>query len=135
MLVRLFGIVLFSVLIFINFTFFAFSIGTAILGLIFRYGTRIQALAWGLIPVFQPLSGAFYPLDVLPLPLQWIAYLFPPTFTFEAARYSLVHHTIHWQLFGISLAENILYGIVCMLFFGRMFKKSLDTGQFARNEA
>jgi len=123
------------ILVFINFTIFAFAMGIAMLGLIFRYGTRIQAFAWGIVPIFQPLSAAFYPLNVMPLPLQFIAYLFPPTYTFEAARYSLVYHTINWQLFGISFAENIFYCVVCMLFFGKMFEKSRDTGQFARNEA
>ena len=122
-------------LLFINFTFFAFSMGIAMLGLIFRYGTRIQAFAWGVVPIFQPLSAAFYPVNVMPLPLQFIAYLFPPTYTFEAARYSLLYHTVNWQLFGISFAENIFYCIVCILFFSKMFKKSRDTGQFARNEA
>jgi ABC-type multidrug transport system permease subunit len=118
----------------VNFAFFAFSIGIAMLGLIFRYGVRIQAFAWGVVPIFQPLAAAFYPLDVLPLPLRFIAYLFPPTHTFEAARYSLVYHTVNWQLFGISFAENVFYCVVCILFFNRMFNKSRDTGQFARNE-
>src|SRR5436853_2757453 len=118
-------------LAFINFAFFAFSMGIAILGLIFRYGTRIQAFAWGVVPVFQPLSAAFYPLKVMPLPLQFVAYLFPPTYTFEAARYSLAYHIINWQLFGISFAENIFYCIVCIIFFSKMFEKSRDTGQFA----
>jgi ABC-2 type transport system permease protein len=122
-------------LIFSNFAFFAFSIGIAMLGLIFRFGTRIQAFAWGVVPVFQPLSAAFYPLDVMPFPLQLLAHLFPSTYTFEAARFSLVHHTINWQLFGISFAESILYCIIGILFFSKMFKKSRDTGQFARNEA
>jgi ABC-2 type transport system permease protein len=123
------------ILLFINFAFFAFSMGIAMLGLIFRYGTRIQAFAWGVVPIFQPLSAAFYPVSVMPFPLQFIAYLFPPTYTFEAARYSLVYHTINWQLFGLSFAENILYCVICILFFSKMFKKSRDTGQFARNEA
>ena len=123
------------ILAFINFAFFAFSMGIAMLGLIFRYGTRIQAFAWGVVPIFQPLAAAFYPVSVMPLPLQFVAYLFPPTYTFEAARYSLVYHTVNWQLFGISFAENIFYSVVCMLFFSRMFRKSRDTGQFARNEA
>jgi ABC-2 type transport system permease protein len=123
------------ILVFINFTFFAFSVGIAMLGLIFRYGTRIQAFAWGVVPIFQPLSAAFYPVNVMPPPLQFIAYLFPPTYTFEAARYSLVHHTVNWQLFGISFAENIFYCFFCIIFFSRMFRKSRDTGQFARNEA
>src|SRR5262249_33697423 len=108
--------VLSLILTFTNFAFFAFSMGIAVLGLIFRYGTRIQAFAWGLVPVFQPLSAAFYPLNVMPLPLQFIAYFFPPTYTFEAARYSLVYHTVNWQLLGISFAENIFYSIVCILF-------------------
>jgi ABC-2 type transport system permease protein len=123
------------ILSFINFAFFAFSMGIAMLGLIFRYGTRIQAFAWGVVPIFQPLSAAFYPIGVMPFPLQLVAYLFPPTYTFEAARYSLVYHTINWQLFGISFAENIFYCAICILFFSTMFKKSRDTGQFARNEA
>ena len=123
------------ILLFLSFALFAFSLGIAMLGLIFRYGTRIQAFAWGVVPIFQPLAAAFYPLDVMPLPLQFVAYFFPPTFAFEAARYSLDHHTVHWQLFGISFAENIVYCIACILFFSKMFEKSRDTGQFARNEA
>jgi len=122
-------------LFFINFAFFAFSMGITMLGLIFRYGTRIQAFAWGIVPIFQPLSAAFYPVNVMPFPLQIIAYLFPPTYTFEAARYSLIYHTINWPLLGISFAENIFYCAICILFFSKMFKKSRDTGQFARNEA
>ena len=122
-------------LVFINFSFFAFAFGLVVLGLIFRYGTRIQAFAWGIVPVFQPLCAAFYPLKVLPVPLQLLAYLFSPTFTFEAARYSLSYHTVSWELFGISFVENVVYFFCSVLFFQYMFRKSRDTGQFARNEA
>ncbi|HSW96794.1 MAG TPA: ABC transporter permease [Candidatus Saccharimonadales bacterium] len=123
------------ILIFINFSFFAFSLGIIMLGLIFRYGTRVQALAWGIVPIIQPLSAAFYPLHILPLPLQFLAYIFPPTFTFEAARQSLTYHTVDWQLFLFSFGENIIYCIASILFFNYMFTKSKDTGQFARNES
>jgi len=120
--------------IFINFSLFAFSFGIAMLGFIFRYGTRLQAFAWGLVPIIQPLSAAFFPLSVLPQPMQYLAYLFPPTFTFEAARYSLTYHQINWQLYGLSFAENIVYCFICIAFFTVMFQKSRDSGQFARNE-
>lgn len=119
----------------VNFSLFAFSMGVAILGLIFRFGTRIQALAWGLVTIFQPLSAAFYPLHVLPTFLQYVAYLFPSTFTFEAVRAGLSTHTTDWSLFGIAFAENIFYCIVCIFFFRAMFKKSRDSGQFVRNES
>lgn len=106
-----------------------------ILGLIFRFGTRIQAFAWGLLPLFQPLTAAFFPVSVLPQPLRSIAYLFPPTYVFEAARASLASPTIRWDLLGISAGENLFYLILALWFFTVMFKKSKDSGQFARNEA
>ena len=42
------------ILFFINLTLFSWTVGLLLLGLIFLYGTRIQALAWGLIFLFQP---------------------------------------------------------------------------------
>jgi ABC-2 type transport system permease protein len=123
-------------LAFANFVIFALSMGITVLGLIFRYGTRIQALAWGLIAVFQPLSAAFYPVAVLPPALRYVAYLFPPTFTFEAARFGMLnHHAVNWRLFGISFAENALWFALCVAAFNALYRKSRDSGQFARNEA
>jgi len=66
-------------LLFLNLLFFAYSIGLLILGIIFRLGTRIQALAWGLVLIFQPLTAAYYPLSVMPPVLQSVARLVPPT--------------------------------------------------------
>ena len=122
-------------LVFINFSFFAFSVGITVLGLLFRYGTRIQALSWSLITIFQPLSAAFFPLYVLPAPIQLVSKLFPSTYTFEAARYALVNHAVEWNYFGIAFVENIFYFILSIIFFAYMFKVSRDTGQFVRNEA
>ena len=74
-----FGFNLFSmgpgtlVLAFLTLLWFAYSIGLFILGIIFRLGTRIQALAWGLVLIFQPLTAAFYPLSVMPPVMQAIA--------------------------------------------------------------
>lgn len=121
--------------VFLSFGMFAFAFGIMVLGLIFRFGTRIQAFAWGVVPIFQPLSGAFYPISVLPEPLRVISYLFPPTFTFEAARYSMVYHKVPWGLFGMSFGENIIYVLLGIWVFSYMFGKSKETGQFARNES
>lgn len=121
-------------IIFIQFILFAFSMGIFFLGLIFRFGTRIQAFSWGIIPIFQPLCAAFFPLEVLPLPLQYVARLFPPTYVFEAARYSIVNNSINWQLHSIALIINLVYFTISIILFRQMFKKSKDTGQFARNE-
>jgi len=121
-------------LIFLNLTFFAWSMGIMILGIIFRYGTRIQAFAWALIFLFQPLTAAFFPLDILPGPIKIIAYAIPATHAFEAARQALSDPSVNWQLMSISFVENIVYLIAASLFFQFMFKRSREVGQFARNE-
>jgi ABC-2 type transport system permease protein len=118
----------------LNLMFFSFSLGVVILGLIFRLGTRIQAFAWGLLPIFQPLSAALYPVSVLPSPLKIISYLLPPTYIFESARQSLKNGTMNWEYIGIAFIENLIYVFLAIWFFNYMFKKSKESGQFARNE-
>jgi ABC-2 type transport system permease protein len=121
-------------LLFLNLLFFAYSIGLFILGIIFRLGTRIQALAWGLVLIFQPLTAAYYPLSVMPPVLQTVAYLLPPTYVFEAARASLDTPAIHWDNIGIAAIENVIYFALSVWFFNFMYRRSRETGQFARNE-
>lgn len=119
---------------FLNLLLFSWSLGIFILGLIFRYGTKIQAFAWSLSFLFQPITAVFYPLHILPVPIQQIALLIPITYIFEDARnrillgYSQVGYT------AIVILQNILYFIFAWWFFQRMFIKSKQKGQFARLE-
>ena len=119
---------------FINLTIFSWSIGIILLGVIFRFGTRIQALAWGFVYIFQPLTAAFFPVKILPPFLQTLAYTLPPTYVFEAARGNLTNTTTNWPSFGTALALNIVYLLFSIWFFNVMFKQSKDAGQFARLE-
>ena len=122
------------VLFFANLTVFAWAVGLALLGVIFLAGTRIQALAWGFIFLFQPLTAAFYPVSVLPPALRQIAYALPPTFVFEAARQALSHAAVNWPYAAAASAENLAYFAAAVLAFNLMFARSRKTGQFARNE-
>ncbi|MDQ3809375.1 MAG: ABC transporter permease [Chloroflexota bacterium] len=122
------------VLLYLNLLVFGYSIGLFILGVILRLGTRIQALAWGLVLIFQPLTAAYYPLQIMPPPLQAVARLFPPTYVFEAARAGLSSPAIQWDHIGIAAAQNVVYFVLSVWFFRYMFRRSRQTGQFARNE-
>jgi ABC-2 type transport system permease protein len=122
-------------LLFFNLLFFAYSVGLLILGIILRLGTRIQALAWGLVLIFQPLTAAYYPLAVMPPPLQVVARAFPPTYVFESARAALAAPAdVDWTSHTIAAAENIVYFAVATAFFATMYRRSRQSGQFARNE-
>jgi ABC-2 type transport system permease protein len=119
---------------FVNLLWFAYSVGLFILGIIFRLGTRIQALAWGLVLVFQPLTAAYYPLSVMPPVMQTIARAFPPTYVFEAARAGLSAPDVNWAFAGVASLENVVYFALSLWFFDYMYRRSRQTGQFARNE-
>jgi ABC-2 type transport system permease protein len=120
------------VLAFINLTVFAIAVGLSILGIIFRYGTRIQALAWGIIFLFQPLTAVYFPLDTLPPFLQTVAHLLPPTYVFEMARDNLSDQTIQWDMVLKPALLNLVYLTVALWFFNLMYASSRRTGQFAK---
>ena len=104
------------------------------LGVIFQIGTRIQALAWGMIFLFQPLTAAFFPLSALPPGLRAIAYALPPTFVFEAARRALDTPGTNWRFLGIAGAENLAYFALAVGAFAWMVERSRSTGRLARAE-
>jgi ABC-2 type transport system permease protein len=122
------------VLFFANLTVFAWSVGLVLLGVIFQIGTRIQALAWGLVFLFQPLTAAFFPLAALPPVLRAVAYALPPTFVFEGARRALADPATNWAFAGIAGAENVVYFALAAGAFAWMVARSRASGRLARAE-
>jgi len=128
----------YSVLTFIGFisilALFAWSMGLVIMGIIFLYGTRIQALAWGFIAVVQPLVAVFFPVSVMPLWLQTISYLFPVTYLFEINRLLIVGFTYPASYMAIAALLSVLYFIISLYIFKHFFAASQLSGQFAKND-
>src|SRR3989338_3110869 len=121
-------------IVILNLMLFGFALGLVILGLIFRFGTRIQAFAWGILPFFQLITAAFYPVSVLPPFLQNVAYTLPPTYVFEATRGILNGLPMDMHQMSTALLLNIFYLTLAIISFDYNFKKSKESGQFARNE-
>lgn len=119
----------------LNLIIFAWSIGIVLLGFIFRFGTRVQALGWACIYIFQPLSAAYVPVSAFPVPVQYVAYTLPSTYVFEALRLTLTTGQTPWMWQLIAFGLNVLYFIISIVIFQRLFTTSRTTGQFARNES
>jgi ABC-2 type transport system permease protein len=118
----------------INLSVFAWWVGIVLLGFIFRYGVRLQAIAWGTVFVIQPFMAAFYPVSVLPGWMQVVSHAMPATYVFEAARGTLTHSGIDWRYTGIAFALNVVFFIIACFVFGHLFRRSKESGQFARND-
>jgi ABC-2 type transport system permease protein len=78
------------------------AISLFVIGLILRYGSGAEALAWGVMFVLMPLSGVFYPVDNLPTVLQPIAKLLPTTHAFEALRGLVDGKGLDWGQMAIA---------------------------------
>jgi ABC-2 type transport system permease protein len=62
------------------------SLGMAICGMILRHGMGAESLAWLAVFALSPISAVYYPVSILPLWLQHLAWALPSTYVFEGMR-------------------------------------------------
>lgn len=65
---------------------FGWVFGLLVAGIIMRYDTKIQTLAWTSIYVVAPFATVYYPVNSLPAWAQSIAHFVPASYVFEAMR-------------------------------------------------
>jgi len=61
-------------------------IGIAVIAIILRFGEGAIRLGWISTDMIILMSGVFYPLSILPLPLRFIAAFLPSTYLFEILK-------------------------------------------------
>lgn len=125
------GIILFG---YLNMIVFGTAVGLILVGLVFQFGTKVQALTWGTIFMIQPLCAVFFPVSVLPAFLQPIAYAFPATYFFEwlRATYEGVAYSSGQVL--AAFAFNLFYLAAACWIFSRQLAAAKRSGQLVRND-
>jgi ABC-2 type transport system permease protein len=113
---------------------FAFVVGVAITGLIFRFTTRIQALTWSFTGFLMPVSCVFYPLSALPRYLRPVAWSLPSTHAFEGMREVIAGGGVSMTHLGWGLLLNALYFAGAAAFFGWMFERARSHGLLIKQE-
>lgn len=83
--------------------------GLIITALILLLGLGAESLAWLIVFLFAPISAIYYPVDVLPTALQWLAYALPPAHVFEGMRSVLFGHGMAWGHLIAAIGLNIAY--------------------------
>jgi len=105
------------VLFFANLMILGWSLGLIISGLVLRLGLGAESLAWFVVFALAPLSGVYYPVDVLPAWLRPVADALPSAYVFEGMRAVLFDNIIRWDLLGIATGLNMIYAAASTLFF------------------
>jgi ABC-2 type transport system permease protein len=108
------------------------AISLFVMGLVLRFGTGAEALAWGVMFVLLPLSGVFYPTDALPTVLQPIALALPTTHAFAALRSLVDHHGSDWSQLAIAAVGVAVMLALSMAFLVAMLRTFRERGYITR---
>ena len=108
------------------------AISLFVMGLVLRFGTGAEALAWGVMFVLLPLSGVFYPTDALPLVMQPLALALPTTHAFTALRELVDTGTVNWTEVGIAAIGSVVALLLAGWFLVRMLKTFRKRGYITR---
>lgn len=111
---------------FANLLIFSWAIGLVVISIVLRFGLGAESLAWAVIFAVAPVSGIFYPVDILPGWLQPVAWSLPPSYVFEGMRKVLIEQVFDLQLFSMAVGLNVIYigiGISTFLFVYQIARK------------
>lgn len=103
-------------------------IGFLVAGVIVRYGTRIQTLAWAGVYLLAPFSAIFYPVATLPEWAQRIAYFVPMSQVFEGMRQVIETGQFEASLLIRGGVLTVIYMVLAIAIFGVMFGISKKHG-------
>jgi len=118
----------------LNLALFALTMGIVVTGLIFRYTTKFQAMAWSFAGILMPLSCVFYPLSSLPSFLRPIASILPTTHSFEGMREAIERGGFSALHFKWGLGLNVVYFVFAIVFFRWMFESARSRGLLVKME-
>jgi ABC-2 type transport system permease protein len=113
---------------FANLLITAWAVGILVSGLIIRNGLGAEGLAWTLMFLILPLCAVFYPVEVLPPALQWIAWSLPPTYVFEGFRALLIDQIFRVDLMLWALALNAVLFAIALIVFVKLVDSARDIG-------
>ena len=120
------------VIFMLNLLVFGWTLGFFTTGIILRFGSAAQVLAFGLVFLLQPFSAVFYPVSVLPQSLQYVAQALPATHVFEGMRAVIATGALPVGNLVWALGTNLFYLILVLWFFKRMFARVKERGMLMK---
>ena len=125
---NLYGLGLALVAFFFNLMLTSWAIGILVSGLILRNGMGAENLAWSIMFIFMPLTCVYYPVTTLPVWLQPVAWVLPPTYVFEGMRALLIDKAFRPDLMLDALALNAVFFAVGVFAFLKLLESARRHG-------
>jgi len=116
---------------------FVFGIALGVLGaaIVLRLGPSAEWFVWPIPALVSPFAGVFYPVTTLPVWMQWVSRLLPPSYVFEGLRAIVMGArwspaTLLWAA-GLAVIDVLL---ACWMF-AAVYRYAVRTGLIARYSA
>src|SRR5262249_14678691 len=113
---------------FANLILTSWAVGIFVSGLVLRNGMGAESFAWSIMFLFLPLTCVYYPVDVLPQWLQYVAWALPPTYVFEGMRALLIQHVFRADLMWQAFALNVVYMAAAVAAYLKLVDSARDQG-------
>lgn len=91
------------------------AISLFVIGLVLRFGSGAEALAWGILFGIMPISGVFYPVSALPWVIRPLARILPTTHAFVVGQTLARGEPMPWGELGIAVGTT---AVLVVLAFG-----------------
>jgi ABC-2 type transport system permease protein len=107
---------------------FGWAVGFLGAAFVIYYGQKAQNVAWMLSFVFAPVSGIFYPIAVLPVWAQKVAWALPLSYAFEGMRAVIFSGVLVPEYLASSLGLSLVYLFAMIWLFAISFQRSRRLG-------
>lgn len=116
---------------------FLFGIALGILGasIVLRLGPSAEWFVWPIPAVVSPFAGVFYPVATLPLWMQYVSHLLPPSYVFEGMRAVVSGNQMSGRMILWGSSLSVLYILLACWLFTRVYRQAVRTGLIARYSA
>src|SRR3989344_2733807 len=104
------------------------GVGFFVAGIILRFGSKLQTLAWSFVWVLGPFSAIYYPVSLLPEWAQIVSSALPTSYIFEGLREVIYSGRLDYSKLMMSFALNSVYLIFSLAFLKASFAKVLEKG-------
>ncbi|MDQ1080185.1 ABC transporter permease [Pseudoroseomonas cervicalis] len=105
------------VLFFAALMMMGWAVALGVTAMILRHGAGAEPLAWSVLFGLTPFACVFYPMETLPVALQWVASALPAAHVFEGMRAALLQGEVASGHLLAAFALDALW----LLVLGRVF--------------
>jgi ABC-2 type transport system permease protein len=114
---------------------YGIALGIFAIAIVLRLGPAAEWFIWPVPALISPFVGVFYPISTLPLWMQYLSRLLPPSYVFEGMRTVIAGREVPGGALLLGGCLAVLYVMLACWFFARVYKHAVRTGLIARYSA